>query len=310
MPHILTLVAPAGQLSPAWLAPVRAALTALGGDCGTPAWLAEAEAVDLPFAHLAPEAATAAARAALADAPIDVIAQPEAGRRKKLLLADMDSTIVTSETLDELAAEAGLKSEIAAITARAMNGELDFQAALRARVARLKGLPEAALARTWATTELMPGAATLVATMRAAGAHAALVSGGFTFFTGRVAALVGFHEHHSNILGLADGALDGTVAEPILGSDAKLATLKRLAGGLGLALAETLTVGDGANDLPMLLAAGLGVAFRAKPVVRAQARAQVVHGDLTALLFAQGFRRDEFVHSLDRKTKHSSGGLR
>ena len=297
MPHILTLVAPAGLLSPHWLAPVRAALTALGADCGSPDWLAEAEAVDLPFTHLAPEVATAAARAALGGATVDAIAQPIAGRRKRLLLADMDSTIVTTETLDELAAEAGLKDQIAAITARAMNGELDFAAALRARVAMLKGLPEAALGRTWATTELMPGAATLVATMRAAGAHTALVSGGFSYFTGRVAALTGFHEHHSNTLGLADGALDGSVAEPILDRDAKLATLKRLASALGLGLSEALSVGDGANDLPMLLAAGLGIAFRAKPVVRAQARAQVVHGDLTALLFAQGFRRDEFLSS-------------
>ena len=279
------------------LPPVRAALGALGADCGTPDWLAEAEAADIPFTHLAAEAATAAARAALAGASVDVVAQPAAGRRKKLLLADMDSTIVTSETLDELAAEAGLKAEIAAITARAMNGELDFQAALRARVSMLKGLPEAALERTWGATELMPGAARLVATMRAAGAHTALVSGGFSFFTGRVAAMVGFHEHHSNTLGLRDGALDGTVGEPILGSEAKLTTLKRLASALGLSLAETLAVGDGANDLPMLLAAGMGVAFRAKPVVRAQSRAQVLHGDLTALLFAQGFRRDEFINS-------------
>ena len=297
MPHILTLVAPAGLLAPALPGLIRAGLEALGADCGTPDWLAQGEAADIPFTRLAPEVATAAARAAIGAAPVDAIAQPAQSRRKALLLADMDSTIVTSETLDELAAEAGLKAEIAAITARAMNGELDFEAALRARIAMLKGLPEAALDRTWATTELMPGARTLVATMRAAGAHAALVSGGFTFFTARVAMLVGFDEHHANTLGLAGGALDGTVAEPILGSDAKLATLKRLAAARGLSLAETMTVGDGANDLPMLLAAGLGVAFRAKPVVRARARAQVVHGDLTALLFAQGFHRDEFVNS-------------
>ena len=297
MPHILTLVAPVGQLSPRLLAPVRAALTALGADCGTPAWLSDAEAVDLPFAHLALEAAAAAARAALDSAPVDALAQPTEGRRKKLLLADMDSTIVTGETLDELAAEAGLKPEIAAITARAMNGELDFQAALRARVAMLKGLAAAALERTWATTILTPGARELVGTMRAAGAHTALVSGGFSFFTSRVATLVKFQEHHANTLGMAEGALDGTVAEPILDRDAKLETLKRLAAGLRLPLSATLAVGDGANDLPMLLAAGLGVAFRAKPVVRAQARTQVQHADLTALLFAQGFRRDEFVGS-------------
>ena len=295
MPHILTLVAPPGQLRPALLPAVRAALTALGADCGTPAWLSGDEAADIPFIHLAPEAATAAARAALCDAPADAIAQPAEGRRKKLLLADMDSTMVTSETLDELAAEAGLKGEIAAITARAMNGELDFKSALRARVAMLKGLPAAALDRTWASTELMPGARELVATMRSAGAHTVLVSGGFTFFTGRVAHALRFHEHHSNTLNLDDEVLDGTVAEPILDRDAKLDILRRLAAARGLPLSETLAVGDGANDLPMLLAAGLGVAFRAKPVVRAQARVQINHADLTALLFAQGFRRDEFV---------------
>jgi phosphoserine phosphatase len=159
----------------------------------------------------------------------------------------------------------------------------------------LKGLPEAALQRTWETTELMPGARALVATMRAAGAHAALVSGGFTFFTGQVAALVGFHEHHANQLILADGALTGTVAEPILDRDSKLATLLRLAQSLGLPLERSLTVGDGANDLPMLQSAGLGIAFRAKPTVQAAAHARVNHGDLTALLFAQGFRRAEFA---------------
>ncbi len=295
MPHILTLVAPPGGLTPNLLPPVRAALTALGADCGTPEWLSEAEAADIPFTNLAVEPAAAAGRTALGGAPVDAIAQPVATRRKKLLLADMDSTIVTTETLDELAAEAGLKERIAEITARAMNGELDFKTALRERVAMLKGLPEAALERTWATTELMPGARELVATMRAAGAHAALVSGGFTFFTGRVAALLGFDEHHSNTLEIAAGVLAGTVAEPILDRDSKLAQLKRLATEKRLGLIETLTVGDGANDLPMLLAAGLGVAFRAKPSVQAQARARVNHGDLTALLFAQGFRRAEFV---------------
>jgi phosphoserine phosphatase len=295
MPHILTLVAPPGELAPALLPPVRAALTALGADCGTPEWLSEAEAVDIPFIHLAAEPAMAAARAALGAAPVDAIAQPVAGRRKALLLADMDSTIVTTETLDELAAEAGLKERIAAITARAMNGELDFKAALRERVAMLKGLPEAALARTWETTQIMPGARELVATMCQAGAQTALVSGGFTWFTGRVAAQLGFHEHRANVLGVARGKLTGLVEEPILDKESKLAALKEMAAARGVALADALTVGDGANDLPMLLAAGLGVAFRAKPAVRAAARAQVVHADLRALLFAQGFRAAEFV---------------
>jgi phosphoserine phosphatase len=227
---------------------------------------------------------------------VDAIAQGAGNdSRKRLLLADMDSTIVTTETLDELAAFAGLKDKVAAITARAMNGELDFKAALRERVGMLAGLPVSALEATWAETRLMPGAEALVRTMRAHGAHCALVSGGFTFFTGRVAERVGFHAHFSNTLEIAEGRLTGKVAEPILDKDAKLATLKRLAAELGLPLSAALTVGDGANDLPMLQSAGLGVAFRAKPVVAAAARARVEHADLRALLYAQGYRATEIV---------------
>lgn len=294
MPHVLTLIAPAGALAAAHLHAARAALSALGARCDAPDWLAEAEAADLPFEELSPEQAVAAARAALPEAPLDLLAMPAEGRRKKLLIADMDSTIVTTETLDEMAAAAGLKDVIAAITARAMNGELDFKAALRERVGMLKGLPATALEDTWRDTALMPGAEALLATMRANGAHCALVSGGFTFFTGRVAERVGFHEHHSNTLLLEGGKLAGTVAEPILDKDSKLETLKRLAAERGLPLADCCAVGDGANDLPMIQAAGLGVAFRAKPTVRAAARHVVTHGDLTALLFAQGYRRAEF----------------
>ena len=295
MPHVLTLIARPGALAAGHLAAARAALSALGADCGTPDWLGEAEAADLPFHSMAAEQAVAAARAALGDAPLDLIAQPVAHRRKRLLLADMDSTLVTTETLDEIAAFAGLKERIAEITARSMNGELDFRQALVERVGMLAGLDAGALQATWEATELMPGALTLVATMRANGAHAALVSGGFTFFTSRVAERVGFHEHHSNTLLIEGGKLTGHVGEPILDRDAKLATLKRLAAERGLALAESCTVGDGANDLPMLQAAGLGVAFRAKPAVAAAARHRVEHGDLTALLFAQGYRKAEFV---------------
>jgi phosphoserine phosphatase len=288
MAHFLTLIAQreAALLSPATIARVR---DAVGG--GAADALSPDEAIDIAVAN-APD--MAAVQAALEGAAIDAIATPADQRRKGLLIADMDSTIVTGETLDELADFAGLKQRIAAITARAMNGELDFKAALRERVAMLQGLPVDALEQTWQRVQLTPGARELVATMRAHGAYAALVSGGFSFFTGRVAALCGFDMHRSNAL-LDDGiALTGHVAEPILDRDTKLATLTQLADERGLPLSATLAVGDGANDLDMLSAAGLGVAFRAKPVVAAAARARVDHADLRALLFAQGYRAGQF----------------
>jgi len=294
MPHILTLVAAPGGLESALVSRCRAALSALGANPGAPDWLAEGEAVDIPFVNAPAELAAAAARTALEDAPVDAIAMPAEGRRKRLLVADMDSTIVTSETLDELAAYAGLKDQIAAITARSMNGELDFAQALHGRVGMLAGLDVAALEATWQATEMMPGAATLVATMRADGAVCCLASGGFTFFTGRVAQKLGFDHHVSNILLIEDGKLTGKVAEPVFDRNAKLATLTRLATENGLPMAATLAVGDGANDLDMIGAAGLGVAYRAKPIVAAAARARVDHTDLRALLFAQGYRRAEF----------------
>ena len=289
MSHFLTLIAQreAGVLSAAMIGRVR---DAVGG--GTADVLSPGEAIDLEIAN-APD--MAAVRAALEGTAIDAIATVADQRRKALLIADMDSTIVTGETLDELADFAGLKQRIAAITARAMNGELDFKAALRERVGMLRGLPVGALEQTWQRVRLTPGARELVATMRAHGAYAALVSGGFSFFTGRVAALCGFDMHRSNML-LDDGiALTGLVAEPILDRDTKLATLTQLADQRGLPLSATLAVGDGANDLDMLSAAGLGVAFRAKPVVAAAARARVDHADLRALLFAQGYGAGQFV---------------
>ena len=295
MSQILTLVALPGRLGQPLLLRTRAALQALGADAGTPDWLSPEEAADIPFDGLAAEQAIAVVTTALEGAPVDVLATPAAGRRKRLLLADMDSTIVTSETLDEIAAFAGLKPQIAEITRRSMNGELDFRAALIERVGMLAGLDVAALERTWAATELTGGARALVATMRAGGAHCALVSGGFTFFTGRVAALVGFHAHYSNTLEIADGKLTGKVGEPILDRDAKLATLKRLAAEHALPLDAALTVGYGANDLAMIQAAGLGVAFRAKPVVAAAARAKLDHADLRGLLFVQGYRAAEIL---------------
>lgn len=295
MDHVLTLIAPPGALTPALVTRARDALRALAAVTGATAWLGEAEAADIPFAGIAPDQASAAATAALSDAPVDAIAQEAEGRRKRLLVADMDSTIVTSETLDELAAYAGLKEKIAEITRRSMNGELDFAAALRERVGMLKGLSTDALERTWEATALVPGAATLVATMRAHGAFCCLASGGFTFFTGRVAAQIGFDLHVSNTLLEADGKLTGTVAEPIFDRDSKLTTLKRLAAEHGMPLAATLAVGDGANDLAMIQAAGLGVAYHAKPIVAAAARARVDHNDLHALLFAQGYAHTDFV---------------
>jgi len=289
MPHLLTLIADraATALTPAIIARVREAVAG-----AEPVHLSPGEAADIPVPAV-PEIATV--HAALAGAPIDAIIGSTRNRRKHLLVADMDSTIVTGETLDELAGFAGLKDRIAAITARAMNGELDFKAALRERVAMLRGLPVDALERTWQRVRLTPGARELVTTMRAHGAYTALVSGGFSFFTSRVASACGFDLHRSNVL-LDDGsALLGRVAEPILDRDTKLATLTGLAADRGLPLAATLAVGDGANDLDMLRAAGLGVAFHARPVVAAAARVRVDHANLRAVLFAQGYRAEEIV---------------
>ena len=237
-----------------------------------------------------------AAEAALAGSGVDACAQPWDGRRKRLLVADMDSTIINVECIDELADFAGVKARVSEITERAMRGELDFEAALRERVAMLKGLPLADLQRAYdERVRLNPGARTLVRTMTAHGAKAFLVSGGFTFFTSRVAAAAGFDANRANTL-IEDGdVLAGTVGAPILGREAKLAALKEEAANLGAPLSATLAVGDGANDLAMIEASGLGVAYRAKPVVAAQAHAKVDHADLTALLYYQGYRADEFV---------------
>ena len=207
----------------------------------------------------------------------------------------MDSTIVTTETLDELAGEVGLKDRVAAITARSMNGEMDFRDALRERVTMLAGLGESAFALILERTALTPGARSLVRTMAANGAHTVLVSGGFRHFTTPIAARVGFHEDVANALDVRDGALSGRLVEPILDSDGKLTTLRRVAGERGLTPADALAVGDGANDLAMLRAAGLGIAFHARPIVRDAVAERIDHADLTALLFLQGYRRRDFV---------------
>ncbi|UGV25805.1 phosphoserine phosphatase SerB [Rhodopseudomonas boonkerdii] len=235
-------------------------------------------------------------RAARGDMPIDVVVQPVLDRRKKLFLADMDSTMIGQECIDELADFAGLKAHVAAITERAMRGEIEFEPALRERVALLKDLPVGVVDEV--LTEritLTPGGSALVQTMRANGAYTCLVSGGFTLFTAKVAELVGFQENRANELHVQDGKLTGTVAEPILGKAAKLATLQELRESFDLDNLDTLAVGDGANDLAMIQDAGLGVAYHAKPAVAAAAHGRIDFGDLTALLYAQGYRRGEFV---------------
>lgn len=226
---------------------------------------------------------------------IDLAVQPAAGRRRQMLLADMDSTMIGQECIDELADEAGVGAYVAGITARAMNGELDFEDALRARVALLKGLEEGVIARVLAQRiTFTPGGRTLIATMKANGGYAALVSGGFTAFTGHVAQGLGFDEHRANLLHVADGRLAGTVAEPILGREAKITALREITARLGLTPEDVIAVGDGANDLGMLGLAGAGVALHAKPSVAAQCDLRINHGDLTALLYLQGYGMGDF----------------
>ena len=260
---------------------------------GSANWLSEGYAFDIPVAD-DPKAVLAEARNAAAGISADINIVPIANRRKQLLIADMDSTIVGCECIDELADQVGLKSKVAAITERAMRGELDFPAALRERVALLKGLPLEALARVYAErVRLNRGARALTSTMRANGAYTLLVSGGFTYFTRRVAEDAGFSSHQGNRL-VDDGrALTGAVEEPILGREAKLAALESAVERWSLTFADALAVGDGANDLDMIKRAGLGVAYHAKPIVAAEARASIVHGDLYALLYLQGYREEE-----------------
>jgi phosphoserine phosphatase len=266
-------------------------------------WLAPVEAWEATFTATNPHIAMAvrdAMRATLNGLSIDVnvvSAEPDE-RRKRLLVADMESTIIEQECLDELAERVGLRPRIAAITERAMRGELDFEAAIKERVGLLAGLDASVLQEIYdARVTLMPGADRLVATMRRAGAFCALVSGGFSFFTERIAAQLGFGDQQANRLDIAAGKLTGRVLEPILGREAKLAALERYSAGLGLTASAALAVGDGANDLAMIKAAGLGVAFRAKPIVAAEAAVSIRHGDLTSLLFLQGYPVEEHVHA-------------
>jgi phosphoserine phosphatase len=295
MDNVLTLIAGDTRLDESLVSQVALTLRGAGGTEGSFDWLAYGRAVDLPFNGLATQDAVDLAIEVLEDSPIDAVAQPGQGRRKRLLVADMESTVIENEMLDELADELGLRDHIAAITARAMNGELDFESALRERVGLLAGLEEAALARALARVRITPGARTLIATMRRGGANCALVSGGFSYYTAVVRQRLGFDSDQANRLEIVDGRLTGRVIDPVLGRDAKRERLLALTQELDLPVEASLAVGDGANDLDMLATAGLGVAYHAKPMVARNARARIDHADLTALLYLQGYREEEFA---------------
>ncbi|MBU2326998.1 MAG: phosphoserine phosphatase SerB [Alphaproteobacteria bacterium] len=260
-------------------------------------WLADGIACDIPI----PDGTDAVGaerrmREVIAGQPVDIAVQDAETRRKSFLIADMDSTMIGQECIDELAAEVGLKEKVSEITARAMNGEIAFEPALRERVALLKGLPITVVDEVIEKRiTLTPGGRELIATMKARGGYTALVSGGFTVFTNRIGATLGFDENRANILIESDGFLTGAVAEPILGRQAKVDALLDIARRLGISPEDTIAVGDGANDLGMLGIAGSGVALHAKPAVAAEASIRIDHGDLTALLYLQGYRKTDFV---------------
>jgi phosphoserine phosphatase len=295
MTHVATLIAGADELRSSYVADAHSILP----EAGETRWLADGIAADIRFT---PETGTDQCALAgqlreILSARLDVVVQPIANRRKKLFLADMDSTMIGQECIDELAEYVGLKSHVAAITERAMRGEIEFEPALRERVALLRGLDIAVIQDVLnKRITLSPGARTLVATLKAHGTHTCLVSGGFTLFTDPVAALIGFDKSRGNKLVIAEGhKLAGSVAEPIFGRDGKRTTLIELRQALSLAKEETMAVGDGANDIDMIAEAGLGVAYHAKPKLKEAARAKIEHADLTALLYIQGYQRAEFA---------------
>ncbi|WP_341703397.1 phosphoserine phosphatase SerB [Ferrovibrio sp.] len=297
MQNILTLITDPRNalLTPRVTNAVRDALALARGKVGPADWLDPGIACDIPFDNVAPAEAVKAAAGALRGMPVDILVLNPENRRKQVLVADMESTIIRNEMLDELAFEAEIGEQVAEITRRAMNGELDFHDAIRERVGLLKGQPASLLEKVAEKIRLMPGAASLVRSLKEAGVYCALVSGGFDIYTARIAEQLGFDEHQANHLDIADGTIAGTVREPVLGREAKLEALRRVATQKGITPADCLAVGDGANDLAMLGEAGLGVAFHAKPKVQEAAKFNIRHGDLTALLYAQGYRRDEIV---------------
>jgi phosphoserine phosphatase len=272
-------------------APGSGAITeALVGHLGDVRWLAQGEALECDARE------TEKVRRICADLPLDINVVPVHNRRKRVLVADMDSTMIQQECIDELGDAAGLGEKIKDITARSMRGEIDFHGALRERVSLLKGLPATIIAKLLRERiSFTPGGSTLLATMKANGAYCALLSGGFTAFTGPIAETLGFHEHQGNTLVIEDGLLSGTVGHPILGKDAKVTHLKRICAELNVQPDDVVAVGDGANDIPMLQMAGMGVALHAKPKVQEQSRFVINHGDLTSLLYLQGYRREELV---------------
>lgn len=285
--------ASAPPLNDSIIAAAGSALGHSGAATGTPDWLAPGLACDLAFGGLAPDRAEAAVRRALAPAAIDVAVQARDGRKKKLLAADMDSTLIENEIVDEIAAAAGLAEKIAPITARAVAGEIDFAESLRERVALLAGLDHARYLSATGAIRLVPGAKELIATMRRAGARTMIISGGFREFTAYVRGVLGMDEDAANDVAVSAGKLTGKLSGPVLGGDSKAETLAAAAARLGLSMAQTMAVGDGANDRAMIRAAGLGVAYHGKPVLREAADARIDHADLTALLYLQGYREAE-----------------
>jgi phosphoserine phosphatase len=297
MNHILTLICNprTAILTEEDQTMAASCLSELGADTADARWLAHGIACDIPFCGLDVKVAKANIQHKFQGLPVDIIAQNSANRRKKLLVADMDSTMIMGETLDDLAEFAGHKDEVAAITRLAMNGELHFVDALKQRIKLLEGLSLDNLKKTMARVEPTPGGKTLVKTMKANGAVTILISGGFTYFTDRVRDMIGFDKAKGNNFEIRDAKLTGQVLEPIIDKTAKLVILKKFAAEYGISEIDTIAAGDGANDLPMLMAANIGVAYHAQPAVSELARISINHGDLTALLYIQGYRTEEFI---------------